>query len=75
MIEIQMLTNGVNKSSKWRLFLGNLSPNCTMNFGEQLKEIRSSKGLIQIELSEKSGSHLEPFSAWSAMKESRACIP
>lgn len=55
MIEIQMLTNGVNKSSKWRLFLGNLSPNCTMNFGEQLKEIRSSKGLTQIELSEKSG--------------------
>ena len=26
-----------------------------MNFGEQLKEIRSSKGLTQIELSEKSG--------------------
>ena len=25
-----------------------------MNFGEQLKEIRSSKGLTQIELSEKS---------------------
>jgi transcriptional regulator with XRE-family HTH domain len=37
-----------------------------MNFGEQLKEIRSSKGLTQIELSEKSGIALQNRSAHGA---------
>jgi transcriptional regulator with XRE-family HTH domain len=39
-----------------------------MNFGEQLKEIRSSKGLTQIELSEKSGIALRTVQRIIGMK-------